>query len=69
MPPCAILDRYFLRYFLLQNAVLTSIHTIWLREHNRVCSRVIRHFATRNLPPDDQFELVRNVCYPLWRFL
>jgi len=42
-----------------EHAVLTSIHTIWLREHNRLCRIVNRHGRTKKLSDDAKFDLVR----------
>jgi hypothetical protein len=45
-----------------EHALLTNMHTIWLREHNRVCDEV--KARQPSLSVEKQFELARNVRRP-----
>lgn len=56
------------RYFFLagdarvdEHAMLTSMHTIWMREHNRLCDKLGESIRSRFMTHDEQFELIRKV--------
>lgn len=42
----------------LENMILTSFHTIFLREHNRICDRVLKE--NRKLNDETVFQIARN---------
>eukprot|EP00892_Ulva_mutabilis_P000477 jgi/Ulvmu1/1042/UM104_0028.1 len=44
-----------------EHAFLASQHTVWVREHNRICEEVDADPANVGLTPDARFDLVRNV--------
>ena len=44
-----------------EHAFLASQHTVWLREHNRLCAMVNADGRNRNMPADANFDLVRDV--------
>ena len=39
-----------------EHSVLTSMHTVWLREHNRLCNILGWHPRTRRLSEDEKFD-------------
>ena len=44
-----------------EHAFLAAQHTVWVREHNRLCAEVNSAPATAGLSADARFDLVRNV--------
>ena len=44
-----------------EHAFLAAQHTVWVREHNRICEKVNRKKRYKNMSPDDKFTLVHNV--------
>jgi hypothetical protein len=51
-----------------EHALLTSLHIVWMREHNRICDALAAKAADGasssfgTLTPDQQFEKARKVC-------
>lgn len=47
-----------------EHGVLASMHTVWLREHNRVCDAMD---GDSSMSDDEKFEVARSVrCRPTW---
>ena len=44
-----------------EHAFLASQHTVWVREHNRICEAVNQDPAFADMSEDGKFDLVRNV--------
>eukprot|EP00892_Ulva_mutabilis_P004032 jgi/Ulvmu1/1/UM001_0001.1 len=44
-----------------EHAFLASQHTVWVREHNRICEVVNEDPSSANMSEDAKFDLVRNV--------
>lgn len=44
-----------------EHAVLTMMHTVWMREHNRLCRAIEKTDAGSIMSNDEKFELARNV--------
>jgi hypothetical protein len=66
MPPMTTTPDEKGRFFFLtgdlrvdEHAVLTAMHTIWMREHNRLCDEISREHP--DWSADQQFDLARKV--------
>lgn len=44
-----------------EHAVLTMMHTVWMREHNRLCEAIEGHSAYDDLSTNQKFDLAKNV--------
>eukprot|EP00892_Ulva_mutabilis_P000383 jgi/Ulvmu1/10345/UM061_0028.1 len=44
-----------------EHAMLTSMHTLWMREHNRLCDELGNSLRSEFMSTDEQFELIRKV--------
>lgn len=43
-----------------EHSVLTTMHTIWVREHNRLCSLLDNNPQTSDLTGDEKFDIVKS---------
>ena len=45
-----------------EHGILGSMHTIWMREHNRLCDSLSENAEFMDLSSDEQFQKARQVC-------
>ena len=50
-----------------ENAILTSLHTIWMRYHNKICDDVKRSRDGENLSDDELYTTARNFVIGVWQ--